>query len=375
MRKHFVRNDSLMSLIIMSVLFTPVNAVAVTEATGTAGPQGPIGKTGATGPQGPIGKTGATGPQGPIGKTGVTGPQGPVGAKGANGNAGLSGAKGPTGDKGPIGNQGATGIKGPVGGAKGDTGAQGPSGTAGAKGLTGNTGLTGAMGTKGATGNTGLTGSTGATGAKGPTGPGLPQTGNVANNSTLKNCNGIPTWVASSSTCPFLMGDKGPAGGIVFYLNDNTGLHGLEAAPADLNSTGYTWGCWGWVNSNLTWTTVGSTGDAVGSGAANKAAIIASCGGGGGTGNGNPYGWGTVINAAAAAEAYALNGFTDWYLPSKGELNLLYIEKAMVGGFANAYWSSTEFGSNFGSYQEFSFGYQFVANKNATLSVRAIRSF
>jgi hypothetical protein len=52
-----------------------------------------------------------------------------------------------------------------------------------------------------------------------------------ANNTTLKNCNGVPTWVIAH--CGFLIGDTGPAGSIVFYLTDATGLHGLEAAPVD----------------------------------------------------------------------------------------------------------------------------------------------
>ena len=64
-----------------------------------------------------------------------------------------------------------------------------------------------------------------------------------ANNTTLKNCDGIPTWVVSS--CPFIIGDTGPAGGKVFYLFDSTGESGLEAAPAD-QSSGIAWECWGY---------------------------------------------------------------------------------------------------------------------------------
>ena len=183
-----------------------------------------------------------------------------------------------------------------------------------------------------------------------------------------------------SGTVGCSIGDKGPAGGIIFYC-DNTGQHGLEAAPADVpgekNSNGnghigFTWGCWGWNGNDeyLTWTTVGKTGEAIGTGAANTAAIIAVCGSGGGAGNGNRYGNGTVTNAAAAAKAYTLNGYSDWFLPSKEELNLLYQQKTGVGGFANTfYWSSTEGASDLAWTQGI------CGNKGATLSVRAVRAF
>jgi len=46
------------------------------------------------------------------------------------------------------------------------------------------------------------------------------------NYTTLKNFNGVPTWVVS--ICGgFVVGDTRSAGGIVFYLTDTTGLHGL----------------------------------------------------------------------------------------------------------------------------------------------------
>ena len=68
---------------------------------------------------------------------------------------------------------------------------------------------------------------------------------------------------------------------------------------------------------------------------------------------------------------------THWYLPSKAELNLLYKQKAVVGGFASSgYWSSTESDSFNAWRQTFnSNGYQYVALKNAMLRVRAIRAF
>ena len=73
-----------------------------------------------------------------------------------------------------------------------------------------------------------------------------------------------------------------------------------------------------------------------------------------------------------------LNGFNDWFLPSKDELFLLYEQKAIVGGFANGYyWSSTdEVNSIDSTYaQDFSKGTQLPYGKLAVLRVRAVRSF
>lgn len=179
--------------------------------------------------------------------------------------------------------------------------------------------------------------------------------------------------LTSASLAGCQIGSPGPAGGIIFYC-DSTDQHGLEAAPVD--QTASTWGCWGWANNDWTYTTVGNTSTAIGTGAANTAAIIAACGSGGGVGNGNPYGDGTASNAAATAAAYTLNGYHDWYLPSKDELNLLYQQQSVVGGFAsNFYWSSSESDDYNAWNQHFGTGYQYYFYKNFTLAVRAVRAF
>jgi len=41
-------------------------------------------------------------------------------------------------------------------------------------------------------------------------------------------------------------------------------------------------------------------------------------------------------NHSAAGKSY-----TDWRLPTKEELKLLYLQRSVVGGFLNHYWSST----------------------------------
>ena len=68
--------------------------------------------------------------------------------------------------------------------------------------------------------------------------------------------------------------------------------------------------------------------------------------------------------------------YGDWYLPSKYELNLLYLQKTVVGGFASAdYLSSSESGTNYVWIQDFDGGYQVNGNKSYLFSVRAVRAF
>ncbi len=61
--------------------------------------------------------------------------------------------------------------------------------------------------------------------------------------------------------------------------------------------------------------------------------------------------------AADLAAAYKLNGFTDWFLPSKDEFMWLYINRGFVGGFVdNTYWSSSEISDRTACVQDFRFG-------------------
>jgi hypothetical protein len=76
-------------------------------------------------------------------------------------------------------------------------------------------------------------------------------------------------------------------------------------------------------------------------------------------------------------------GIFDWDLPSKDELNELYVNLTAInagisesGGEPisnNFYWSSTEFDSNNAWYQDFGFGSQSNFSKNYTYYVRAVR--
>jgi len=67
--------------------------------------------------------------------------------------------------------------------------------------------------------------------------------------------------------------------------------------------------------------------------------------------------------------------FTDWRLPTKYELNLMYSQRTNIGAFTtNGYWSSTEYHYDRAWYQYFSGGYGFTS-KDTTYYVRAVRAF
>ena len=63
--------------------------------------------------------------------------------------------------------------------------------------------------------------------------------------------------------------------------------------------------------------------------------------------------------AALECREFSLNGFTDWFMPSKDELNEMYKQKEMIGGFKPfAYWSSTEVSASRAWFQNFGAGQQ-----------------
>ena len=170
---------------------------------------------------------------------------------------------------------------------------------------------------------------------------------------------------ASSSVTPFLaIGDTYQGGKIAYILQsgdpgyDANVQHGLIAATED-QSAGIQW-------YNGSYVTTGATGTAVGTGTSNTTTIISAQGG-------------TPTNyAAGLARAYAGGGYDDWFLPSKDELNLLYLQRAAVGGFTTDwYWSSTEYDNNNALEQYFDDvgGFQSISFKDFPYSVRAVRAF
>ena len=140
---------------------------------------------------------------------------------------------------------------------------------------------------------------------------------------------------------------------------DATIPHGLIAATSDQSSgSGIRW-------NNGSYTTTAATGTAIGTGLANTNTIITS------------QGATSTSYAAGLARAYNGGGYNDWYLPSKDELNKLFINQLAIWGFQlGYYWSSSEFTNTSTWNQNLNGGYQNpYGGKDGINYVRAIRAF
>lgn len=165
-------------------------------------------------------------------------------------------------------------------------------------------------------------------------------------------------------------------GGIVFYI-DETGEHGLIAALEDLTEgatdpggwgiNGYEWGCNGVFVD-------GADGIEIGTGYQNTLDIVnQGC---------TTTGYGGVTAAQAALDA-EINDYSDWYLPSKDELEEMYNTignggpEGNIGGFMieYPYWSSSEHNDDNSRVLNFSSGIMNFDYKGFAYSVRVIRSF
>jgi hypothetical protein len=172
----------------------------------------------------------------------------------------------------------------------------------------------------------------------------------------------------TSCTDPFsgVIGDF-HQGGIVFYLDGNGG--GLIAARTD-QSASAEWGCY---KANIS----EADGIAIGTGAQNTIDIVnASC----------TSSEGSRPTAANICANLTLGGYSDWFLPSENELDLMnenigqgnFLGLGNVGGFANTYyWSSTHKHGLQAIGRYFTNGYSYGTGekKSSTYRVRAVRAF
>lgn len=163
----------------------------------------------------------------------------------------------------------------------------------------------------------------------------------------------------SEEVHPYTIGQN-YGGGIIFYI-DASWHHGLICAPND-QVRGIAWQL-----EPFTLTNVKET--AIGKGSTNTTSLVSILGQG-------DY-------AAKLCDDLVLSGYSDWYLPSKDELNIMYSNLASLSignfdmGMGNYYWSSSEvdiflvWGVSFYSLG----GGKWVLSKLGGCNVRAVRTF
>ncbi len=165
--------------------------------------------------------------------------------------------------------------------------------------------------------------------------------------------------VGDNAKAPIAAGDIYD-GGIVgyVYVNGDPGYvegetHGFIVKAT--NNSGIVWGC---HSINLP----GAEDTQLGGGLQNTTDIVNSC---------------TTTGIAAHVCYYMTeNGFSDWVLPSKDELNKMYINRNLINGFQSTiYYSSSEESANGAWAQSFSNGSQNSVSKSNPYNVRAIRYF
>jgi hypothetical protein len=158
------------------------------------------------------------------------------------------------------------------------------------------------------------------------------------------------------------------AGGVVFWVNPNDNSHGLVCAVSDLSSTAF-YACYAS-------TSAGSTLSSIGAGAQNTADILASCA--------------TPGTPVELSSSLTLNGYNDWFLPSRDELEEMYTHRALINttsaqnggsdfsaiGSTAYYWSSTEDGFLRAYVWVFEYGYWISTDKEYPgYSSRAVRAY
>ena len=160
------------------------------------------------------------------------------------------------------------------------------------------------------------------------------------------------------STTSFHLGQH-VGGGVVFYL-DPTGDHGLISSETDQPGW-FPYGC----NTD---TIPGANGTALGTGEQNSAAILSVCADPG--------------IAARVCDTIVIGGYSDWFLPSRDELDSMQVHQDTIGGFNSSsysyYWSSTEQSIPGAWVVDFSAVFPNIAawtNKDGYFYVRCIRKF
>ena len=171
----------------------------------------------------------------------------------------------------------------------------------------------------------------------------------------------VEIWKKGFNVIPSVGDEVG--GGVVYNVS---ATHIYVVAKEDIidgATTTFEWGCMG-TDISL------AEGTGLGDGIANTTAIVSNCS--------------TTDTAARMCSDLTLNTFSDWYLPSIGELTLIYDNKSTlesVSGFnafgANNYWSSSQVvdSANNAKLVYFFNGTLPTYNKNLNFKVRPVRRY
>ena len=189
-----------------------------------------------------------------------------------------------------------------------------------------------------------------------------------------------PVAGGSSSARTYALGDTGPGGGLVFLISGGLTYEMAPKTWGANETTGIEW-C-----NNTSSDVTGAVGTAVGTGSANTTALDAAC----------------TSGAGQSAADYSANGLSDWFLPSKDELNAMcYYSRNLTAspdptvscygvagttqngtfaagtyGFASVeYWSSSQGSSSNAWSLKFGNGSRNYVLKTSTLRVRPVRAF
>ncbi len=170
--------------------------------------------------------------------------------------------------------------------------------------------------------------------------------------------------ISITTTSAFTIGASYLGGYIAYMLQSGDpgysafSPHGIIAAPDDLSNYA------NWSGGVTTANPI-TPNTAIGTGNSNTTTIV------------NTIGPGTY--AAKLCYDLVLNGYSNWYLPSLNELNLLYANRFLIGGFYTSpdYWSSSDDPANAANAKSVSFqnGTVSNSNKNNNKFVRPIKSF